>query len=153
MVHVAYPEYDETTGFINPNCHSPDIECHDSCEGKSEDSGYDLKRCTKPSWKNNKPPNLSIDSKTIRKDTVIIPAGGYAVINFISDNPGHWFLHCHIEVHQLEGMALIVNEAFDQQQDLSPPNWINKCGDVGLSVKEYEALRSPTSPSEMVAAN
>ena len=29
-----------------------------------------------------------------RKDTVIVPFGGYTVIRFIVDNPGWWFLHC-----------------------------------------------------------
>ena len=37
------------------------------------------------------------------------------MINFVSNNPGFWFLHCHIETHQLQGMALIMNEALDQQ--------------------------------------
>ena len=45
-----------------------------------------------------------------RKDTVIVPFGGYTVIRFIVDNPGWWFLHCHIEVHQLEGMAVVIKE-------------------------------------------
>ena len=46
----------------------------------------------------------------VRKDTVIVPFGGYTVIRFIVDNPGWWFLHCHIEVHQLEGMAVVIKE-------------------------------------------
>jgi len=86
-------------------------------------------RCTKPRWRNNESPPLSINTTTIRKDTVMVPAGGYVVINFKSDNPGHWFLHCHIEVHQLEGMALIINEAPDEQAKLQVPDNLNKCGD------------------------
>ena len=142
VVHIGYPEYNETTGFVNPNRHSPDIQCGDS-SACMLDSQCDLKRCTKPSWANNISPSLSIDSKTMRKDTLIIPAGGYAVINFISDNPGHWFMHCHIEMHQLEGMALIVNEAFNDQQNqqnLDVP-LMNKCGDVSISIGEYERQR------------
>ena len=45
-----------------------------------------------------------------RKDTVIVSFGGYTVIRFIVDNPGWWFLHCYIEVHQLEGMAVVIKE-------------------------------------------
>ena len=142
VVHIGYPEYDEDTNFINPNRTSPDIQCQDSCQGKPDGSSCDPKRCTKPSWKNNSLPQFTIDDRTIRKDTVIIPAGGYVVINFISDNPGHWFLHCHIEAHQLEGMAMIVNEAFEQQQMLTTPKSVNKCGDVGISVGEYETIAS-----------
>ena len=33
------------------------------------------------------------------KDTVITPAAGYTVIQFVADNPGWWFFHCHIEYH------------------------------------------------------
>ena len=43
--------------------------------------------------------------------SLYIPAGhawGYVVNNFISNNPGNWFLHCHIAVHQLEDVALII---------------------------------------------
>ena len=46
----------------------------------------------------------------LRKDTVIIPYGGYTVIRFTVDNPGWWFFHCHIEIHQLEGMAAVFKE-------------------------------------------
>ena len=66
---------------------------------------------------------------------MMVPAGGYVVINFVSNNPGFWFLHCHIETHQLQGMALIMNEAFDQQ--LSAPANMNRCGDFGVSMDEY----------------
>ena len=45
------------------------------------------------------------------KDTVLVPAGGYVVIRFERDNPGWWFLHCHVEPHQLEGMAMVINES------------------------------------------
>ena len=58
---------------------------------------------------------LQADKNFVRKDTVIVPFGGYAVIRFVVDNPGWWFLHCHIEIHQLEGMAVVIRE----QQ---PPN-------------------------------
>ena len=133
VVDVGYPEYDPQTGFIRPEGHNKKIYCDDvSCTKKD----CDKKRCTKPRWA-REPVQLFIDQKTIRKDTVIVPAGGYVVINFISDNPGQWFLHCHIEVHQLEGMALIVNEASEEQHKLQPPTEMNKCGDFKLSVQKY----------------
>ena len=47
----------------------------------------------------------------VEKDTVIVPPGGYVVIRFERDNPGWWFLHCHIEPHQLEGMAMVIDES------------------------------------------
>ena len=128
VVAVGYPEYDDTTGFVKKR--NSDISCADvNCtkEGCVNES------CTRPSWK-TEPMNFTINRRTIRKDTVMVPAGGYVVINFLSDNPGQWFLHCHKELHQLEGMALIVNEALEEQPN--PPDGLNKCGDVDMSYNE-----------------
>jgi len=47
----------------------------------------------------------------ILKDTVFIPAGGWAVIRFRADNPGWWLIHCHMHIHLHDGMALVVDEA------------------------------------------
>ena len=125
VVAVGYPEYDDTTGYVKKR--NSDISCADvNCtkEGCVNES------CTRPSWK-TEPMNFTINRRTIRKDTVMVPAGGYVVINFLSDNPGQWFLHCHKELHQLEGMALIVNEALEEQR--KPPDGMNKCGDFEIS--------------------
>jgi len=134
VVHVAYPEYDGTTGFVEN--HNSDIYCDDIHCTKED---CDKKRCSRPSWK-TEPKYFSIDRRTVRKDTVMVPAGGYVVINFLSDNPGYWFLHCHIEVHQLEGMAMIVDETGGQP--MKPPPGMNKCGDFEISVDKYRSYRS-----------
>ncbi|EUC61473.1 multi-copper oxidase laccase-like protein, putative, partial [Rhizoctonia solani AG-3 Rhs1AP] len=44
----------------------------------------------------------------IRRDTHIIPAGSWAVLRFIADNPGVWFMHCHIDWHLAEGFAAVI---------------------------------------------
>ena len=128
VVHVGYPEYNPDDGFVKE--HNKDISCDDVNCTKD---GCDSKSCTRPRWA-NATMLFSINPYTVRKDTVTVPAGGYVVINFISDNPGHWFLHCHIEGHLLEGMALIVNEAPEEQPKLKPPPGIEKikCGDFEL---------------------
>ena len=59
---------------------------------------------------------------------MIVPAGGYVVIAFQADNPGYWFMHCHMEAHLLEGMAVIIQEYPDNQQP-QPPYGINNIGD------------------------
>lgn len=132
VVHVGYPPYNSSTGFVDLNNPNPDIGCYDDCDVNKGECGL----CTVPGWSNGTGPLFNINKWTIRKDTVMIPAGGYAVINFISDNPGYWFLHCHIEVHQLEGMGMIVNEAFHEQPD-APPS-LNQCGDYSETVPDYE---------------
>jgi len=47
------------------------------------------------------------------------------VIRIRSDNPGKWFLHCHIEVHSLDGMGMVINEAPDHP--LKPPKGFPSC--------------------------
>ena len=128
VVHVGYPEYDQTTGFITE--HSSDIDCDDK---NCQNEGCNQERCTRPSWKEHKA--FSIDPFTIRKDTVMLPAGGYVVINFLSDNPGWWFLHCHIEIHQLQGMALIVNEASNDPP--IAPEGMKQCGNFEIPIEDF----------------
>ncbi|KAK6962817.1 laccase-15-like isoform X1 [Biomphalaria glabrata] len=41
------------------------------------------------------------------KDTVTVPDGGYTIIRFHANNPGIWFLHCHVEYHVEIGMGLL----------------------------------------------
>ena len=70
---------------------------------------------------------------------MLIPFGGYAVLYFTADNPwpGYWFLHCHIEVHQLEGMGVIISEAVDKAT--SPPEGMQQqCGNFTLSLEEFK---------------
>ncbi|KAI1847280.1 hypothetical protein JX265_013539 [Neoarthrinium moseri] len=41
-----------------------------------------------------------------RRDVAMLPASGYLVMGFPTDNPGVWLLHCHIGWHTVEGLAL-----------------------------------------------
>jgi FtsP/CotA-like multicopper oxidase with cupredoxin domain len=34
---------------------------------------------------------------------------GEATFDFVADNPGDWFFHCHIVYHMESGMARIVS--------------------------------------------
>jgi iron transport multicopper oxidase len=43
----------------------------------------------------------------IQRDTVSIPALGWAKIRYIANKPGAWFYHCHMEWHMAAGLALI----------------------------------------------
>ncbi|TAQ83732.1 hypothetical protein B7494_g7952 [Chlorociboria aeruginascens] len=46
----------------------------------------------------------------LRRDTVLIPAYSYAVIQFEADNPGTWPFHCHIAAHVAGGLYFTVLE-------------------------------------------
>ena len=120
VVKVGYGSYDDDSNRIQSP--SPDLSCDAPC-------------LTAPKWANGNAPDITITSTTIRKDTVIVPAGGYVVIDFIADNPGYWFLHCHIEPHQLEGMALVINEL--QAKQNPPPDGLPTCGDFNWTTEEF----------------
>lgn len=116
VVHVGYGHYQN--GTLTGN--TPDIEC-------------DRPYCLSPNWRNGTQPDFGrysktdkIDSMAIRKDTVVVPAGGYVVIAFKADNPGYWFLHCQIERHHLDGMALIVQEYPESEHPPLPPRLMEK---------------------------
>jgi multicopper oxidase len=42
------------------------------------------------------------------KDTVNVPARSELVVQWLADNPGRWFFHCHIEWHMATGMARVI---------------------------------------------
>ena len=44
----------------------------------------------------------------IQRDTVSIPALGWAKLRFVANNPGAWFFHCHIEWHMSAGLAAVL---------------------------------------------
>ncbi|KAH8358764.1 hypothetical protein KR093_002270, partial [Drosophila rubida] len=44
----------------------------------------------------------------VAKDTVQVPGRGYVIIRFISNNPGFWSYHCHIESHSVQGMTAVL---------------------------------------------
>ena len=55
-----------------------------------------------------------------RRDVVLVPAGGYVVITFRTDNPGAWLLHCHIANHAAAGLALQIMEDQSAAQKIWP---------------------------------
>ncbi|KAL3839507.1 hypothetical protein ACJIZ3_024098 [Penstemon smallii] len=59
----------------------------------------------------------------VERNTVGVPSGGWVAIRFLTDNPGVWFMHCHLEVHTSWGlkMAWIVMDGKLKNQKLPPP--------------------------------
>lgn len=55
--------------------------------------------------------NLTLDG--VKRDTVLVQEQSWAVIRFIADSPGLWTFHCHIDWHNLSGMALTFIEGGD----------------------------------------
>ncbi|XP_062190560.1 laccase-14-like [Phragmites australis] len=51
-----------------------------------------------------------------QRNTVAVPAGGWAVIRFTADNPGVWIMHCHLDAHLPFGLAM----AFEVEDGPTP---------------------------------
>ncbi|KAJ8097160.1 multicopper oxidase-domain-containing protein [Lipomyces tetrasporus] len=52
------------------------------------------------------------------RDTVDLPPSGWAAIRYVTDNPGAWLFHCHMQWHLMSGMALVLVEGDDQLPSL-----------------------------------
>ncbi|KAD4584574.1 hypothetical protein E3N88_22175 [Mikania micrantha] len=59
----------------------------------------------------------------VERNTVGVPSGGWVAVRFRADNPGVWFMHCHIEIHLSWGlrMAWVVMDGRLPNQKLPPP--------------------------------
>ncbi|KAF5191842.1 Laccase-4 [Thalictrum thalictroides] len=59
----------------------------------------------------------------IERNTIGVPSGGWTAIRFRADNPGVWFMHCHLEVHTTWGlkMAFVVDNGKGPNESLLPP--------------------------------
>ena len=63
----------------------------------------------------------------------MVPAGGYAIVDVVANNPGIWSMHCHVENHTVDGMAVTLNEA-QPYQNPSPPEMC-QCGTLSQPSK------------------
>lgn len=59
----------------------------------------------------------------VERNTIGVPSGGWVAIRFRADNPGVWFMHCHLEVHTTWGlkMAFLVDNGKGPNESLLPP--------------------------------
>ncbi|KAM0908540.1 hypothetical protein ACQ4PT_015400 [Festuca glaucescens] len=66
----------------------------------------------------------------VERNTVGVPAAGWVAIRFRADNPGVWFMHCHLEVHVSWGLKmawLVQDGSLPNQKLLPPPSDLPKC--------------------------
>ncbi|XP_063427005.1 uncharacterized protein LOC134710560 [Mytilus trossulus] len=99
VMKIGFPTYDPITGNMTEM--NQDIVC--------ESQHCDRARWADPSWSNGNVPGMNTMNPAI-KDTLVLPWGAYAVVRILADNPGYWYMHCHIELHNVDGMALILQE-------------------------------------------
>ncbi|KAE8656779.1 Laccase-22 [Hibiscus syriacus] len=60
---------------------------------------------------------------TVERNTIGVPPGGWTAMRFRADNPGVWFMHCHLEVHTTCGlkMAFVMDNGKGPNESLLPP--------------------------------
>ncbi|KAJ4795868.1 Laccase [Rhynchospora pubera] len=66
----------------------------------------------------------------VERNTVGVPAGGWVAIRFLADNPGVWFMHCHLEAHTSWGLKmawLVLDGSLPNQKLPPPPSDLPKC--------------------------
>uniref|UniRef100_A0AAU8HM15 Laccase n=1 Tax=Silybum marianum TaxID=92921 RepID=A0AAU8HM15_SILMA len=66
----------------------------------------------------------------VERNTVGVPAAGWVAIRFRADNPGVWFMHCHIEIHLSWGLKLawaVMDGKLPNQKLPPPPSDLPKC--------------------------
>ncbi|XP_020970094.1 laccase-14 [Arachis ipaensis] len=65
-----------------------------------------------------------------QETTVGVPRNGWVALRFRADNPGVWFVHCHLERHASWGMGMVLlvkDGPSPQTQILPPPSDLPKC--------------------------
>nr|XP_016448152.1 PREDICTED: laccase-17-like [Nicotiana tabacum] len=78
---------------------------------------------------NKDPANFNLIDP-IERNTVGVPSGGWVAIRFLADNPGVWFMHCHLEVHTSWGLKmawLVLDGKLPNQKLPPPPKDLPKC--------------------------
>ncbi|KAK9376557.1 Cupredoxin [Lipomyces chichibuensis] len=64
----------------------------------------------------------------MRRDTVSVPAYGWALLRFVADNPGLWPLHCHITWHLEAGLLMHFEVQSKKMAQFEPPAaWAQLC--------------------------
>lgn len=78
---------------------------------------------------NKDPKNFNLIDP-VERNTIGVPSGGWVAIRFRADNPGVWFMHCHLEVHTTWGLKmafLVANGKGPNESILPPPHDLPKC--------------------------
>jgi FtsP/CotA-like multicopper oxidase with cupredoxin domain len=119
VLRIGFPPHDPVTGLMTGQ--NSDIFCTANTS------------CALAQWAKGRPP-LKLQ-RPVRKDTIVVPPGGYAVVRFVADNPGWWHLHCHMSQHLFYGMGMVLNEGQPYQHFLPAPPGFPKCGNFDVTAQ------------------
>ncbi|KAJ3303466.1 hypothetical protein HDU76_005345, partial [Blyttiomyces sp. JEL0837] len=65
------------------------------------------------------PNNVTIPDAAIRRDTIEVPANGYAILRFENTNPGVWLFHSTVEWQRIAGVMATFIEAPTQLSNIT----------------------------------
>ncbi|CAL8110069.1 unnamed protein product [Orchesella dallaii] len=84
-----------------------------------------------------------------RRDTVMVKEKSWLVIRFLADNPGVWTLHCHIDWHNLSGMAMTFVEASQFASTLViPEEAIKVCAEHNVTLSSNAFANRNRTPGK-----
>ncbi|KAF2134508.1 multicopper oxidase [Dothidotthia symphoricarpi CBS 119687] len=95
---------------------------------------YVLAQAESATWNASVPLNLN---NPPRRDVATLPASGYLVIAFLTDNPGAWLMHCHIGWHVAEGLAL---QFIERQSEIKATLDIDQLSSTCKTWDEYKGV-------------
>ncbi|KAJ7318522.1 laccase [Mycena albidolilacea] len=77
-----------------------------------------------------------------RRDVINI-SGGNTTFRFFTNNPGAWFLHCHIDWHLEAGLAVVFGESpsaniAGPQSQIQTPQWKDLCPTYDALAPEFQ---------------
>ncbi|RAL65835.1 hypothetical protein DID88_005498 [Monilinia fructigena] len=88
---------------------------------------------------------VTVAYKLSRRDVAMLPASGYLVIAFYTDNPGAWLMHCHIGWHTGEGFALQIVERMSEIEATIDTDRLNSTCAAWESYAEAKAVEQDDS--------
>ena len=125
VVKIGFPIQNKTSGhYVGFNT---DVLC--------DDNG---RRCWSTQWTGSAR-SLTKVSNPVIKDTVVVPARGYVVLRFRARNPGFWLLHCHMNHHILNGMAVLLDEGVGYYPP--PPDHFPTCHSFDMTKEQFSTYK------------
>ncbi|RYO95793.1 hypothetical protein DL765_011755 [Monosporascus sp. GIB2] len=97
-------EEDYNDGFVYLIVHSGNIPAGHPMHLHGSD--FVILAQSREPWNETTSPRLFRYDNPPRRDTAMLPAGGFLAMAFKPENPGSWLLHCHIVWHASSGLAL-----------------------------------------------
>lgn len=146
VLKIGYAKHDNRTGLKLEG--NSDIDCRGGTDRAN--SWCNNATWSNQAWANGNVPGMEL-LKPVRKDTIIVPSGGYVITRIKADNPGVWFLHCHIELHANDGMAMLLNESFPHHP--SPPTGFPHCHSYPDNETPPSTTTTPSSMPSKVPIN